>query len=423
MPEDDDMVLPDVQPDSQTSTQPLDSQETLVEHHIHRSSVARVEDDSFHSAQENIRLRGATVEPMEVDSTPKHKIEVQIPTKQSKEKEPVREPVVEDTPAAEPAPESSPAKKREPEVVSDGEQGEQDEQEVPARSSPAKPAVQTAQQEEKDANENRSLDDTEEIGSPSDDSSLDRPLIRKSSLTFASLPAREPLTKRSLGGSGMAKLSAGRQTGGLRTAQAAVGEDPERDDKMDVDEEASRDLGTESRASRLHSKSSTQRLHEKISMLGKMKPSRPSKSIPSAPGLASNQVTYPELPAVKPDEKQDTSQESRETPAPEPMEVDNDDWIKPMGSAQRPALRKSQTMDVMEQLDQADTNEPAKGARYQGATNHSSIDTDMARPKTSASMFSPRTAGHQKSASVSNFPVGDSTTPTGSPGQIGRAHV
>lgn len=40
----------------------------------------------------------------------------------------------------------------------------------------------------------------DEIGSPSDGSTPDRPLVRKSSLTFASLPAREPLTtKKSVG--------------------------------------------------------------------------------------------------------------------------------------------------------------------------------------------------------------------------------
>lgn len=435
MPDDDDMVLPDARIDSQTSTQPLDSQDTPVEPraHPHHSSAGQITDDSFHSAQENIRLRGATIEPMEVDSAPKHKIEVQIPTKQSKEKEPVREPQVDDTPA-ESVHQSRPTQKHESETKpeqqlnewEDQEEEQQEkEQDEPAKSAAKMPTVPPAQQEKTVTIETQPV---ENRGSPSDDSSPDRPLIRKSSLNFASLPAREPLTKRSLGGSRLSRVShvdvtkssaggsnyPGRQTGGLKAAQEALDEDPERDGKMDVDEkELSREeVDAESRVSKLHSKSSTQRLHEKISMLGKTQPSRPSKSIPSVASLATNQVAYPELPAANSDERQDTSQKPHETPAPEPMEVDNEDWIKPLGSAQGAALRKSQTMDVMEQLDQND--EPSDLTRDL-KNSHSSIDAG-GRPKTSASMFSPR-QGHQKSVSVSNFAPDESTTPIGSPGR------
>ena len=431
MPEDDDMVLPDPQPASQASTQPF-TQEAPAEHHGLRSPADRVTDDSFHSALENIRQRGTTAEPMDVDDTPKNKVEVQIPAKELKEKEPEREPDIEQKPAPEPV-ESSPPQKRvqlaipEPE----NEEEEQKQEQAPSQSSPAKaPTAHPQHQEAKeDVNQNAPLDTMDDIGSPSDESSPDRPPIRKSSLNFASLPAREPLTKRTsrtshidlgkqnTGGSGYV----GRQTGGHRTTQVAFDENTERDDKMDIDEREAphEDMGGENRASKLHSKSSTQRLHEKISMLGKMQPSRPSKSIPSAPGLTSNQVAYPELPGSKLDEKADTSsQKASDTPAPDHMEVDNDDWIKPLGSTQKPALRKSRTLDIMEQPDQVDNGPPNGRGRdlqdNQRAKNDASVGS-VARPQSAASMFSPRHAGHQKSASVSHFAPGESTTPVGSP--------
>lgn len=438
MPGDDDMVLPnpqpELQPDSQAPTQPF-TQEDHAERNGLRSPADRVTDDSFHSALENIRQRGTTVEPMDVDDTPKNKVEVQIPTKELKEKEPEEGPDAEHKPASEPMG-FSPAQKRVHIAVPEPEHEEKElerEQEAPSRSYPLKaPVAQPQHQEAKaDTNENPPLDNMDDIESPLDESSPEKPPIRKSSLNFASLPAREPLTKRtsrashldsikqSTGGSGYF----GRQTGGHRETQVAFDENTERDDKMDIDEKQAprEDLGSDNRASKLHSKSSTQRLHEKISMLGKMQPSRPSKSIPSAPGLASNQVAYPELPPPKPDEKTDTShQKTRDTPAPDPMEVDNEDWIKPLDSAQNPTLQKSQTVDVMGQPDQVD-DEPSHTRNQdqsidQPAKNGASIG-GSARPQSAASMFSPRQAGHQKSASVSNFAPGESTTPVGSPGR------
>lgn len=75
MPDDDEMVLPDVQQESQASTQPstqpfeqdepmnLDTQEVDI------SASQQTNEESFHSAREEIRSRGQTVEPIK-DPTP-----------------------------------------------------------------------------------------------------------------------------------------------------------------------------------------------------------------------------------------------------------------------------------------------------------------------------------------------------------------
>lgn len=390
---DDDVVLPDAQPESPEPTQPLGSQQTEVDDHAHRSPPHRATSDSFHSAQENVR-RGGTVEPVNVDASPMHKVEVQVPRRSEEKKS---EQNIKEKPAR---PESG--KPRDHEVDT-----HHSEQEEPARTAPKAGAAQSDHQQggEDDASENRPLDNLEDIGSPSDESTPGRPLIRKSSLTFASLPAREPLTKKSLGGPGISGTSHvgaakpstggsgfGRQTGG-RSTHAAVDENSQ-DDKMDVDVVKDPENDSDARATKLHSKSSTQRLHEKISMLGKSQPSRPTKSIPSS------QVAYPDLPAVKPDTKPEPSgQKARETPAPDATEVENDDWIKPLDSP-RPALRKSQTMHVME-VDRDDANNDQMDI---DDANGAAADRKPSPPQT-----------RQKSMSVSNVPDGESTTPIGSP--------
>lgn len=417
MPADDDVVLLDEQPQSQ-STEPLESQQTQVgQQHTHRSSADGRMSDSFHSAQENVRQRGGTAEPMNIHQSPKHKVEVQIPKELDK-----TEPERNQYKQAEPLPDSSPAQK--PERGHEAAFRQPDQEEPPSRPPPTKEA--SAQPEdpqiggEDHVAEGRALDNLEDIGSPSDESSPGPPLIRKSSLTFASLPAREPLTKKSSGAARVSRTSngavgkpstsgsgyIGRQTGGHRTTQPALDENAD-DDKMDVDDpkETDEDVGSKNK---LHSKSSTQRLHEKISMLGKSQPSRPTKSIPSA------QVNYPELPTARNDAKPEpSSQKTREPPAPEAMEVDSEDWIKPLNSP-RPPLRKSQTMDVME-LDQVEPYERAENGREQDASKDEMATNDPADAGVGhVKSSSPQQAGRQRSLSGSDIPE-ESTTPVGSP--------
>ncbi|KAI9716287.1 MAG: hypothetical protein M1828_000383 [Chrysothrix sp. TS-e1954] len=149
--------------------------------------------------------------------------------------------------------------------------------------------------------------------SSSEASSPERPVVRKkSSLTFASLPAREPLaTKKSVGNrvsqshqldvgrsiqtlrdSTVGKLSTGRSLGGFGRLQGEEDEDDE-DPLAHDDMPVTSAPKVESETSRMHNKTSTQRLHERITMLGKLNP-------PQTPKVMSSSFTAvePARPAV-----------------------------------------------------------------------------------------------------------------------------
>lgn len=138
----------------------------------------------------------------------------------------------------------------------------------------------------------------EKPSSPSDTSSPDRPLIRKkSSINLASLPPRDPLTtKRSIGTQGPQNsfrdsshsfsavresyLSRNKQSQGRELFQTA--DDVPDDDLLGTDDETKTQPLSQSESTKLHSKTSTQRLHERITMLGKSNAARSSKSTTSA---------------------------------------------------------------------------------------------------------------------------------------------
>jgi hypothetical protein len=217
----------------------------------------------------------------------------------------------------------------------------------------AKEPAAELQNEEQRAEEH----DFDTIGSPSDASTPDRPVLRKkSSLTFAALPAREPL-KTSVGArvsrtshldqsrAGPSRSSyMGRSTGGHQIRQsepAEEDEDEEMGDDSHIEILGRDDSDSDTRATRLHNKSSTQRLHDKISMLGKAPPPHPSKSIPSAALLAVEHLRKSEA-ALKSNHD------------------DDDSWIKPLNSpdtSQRPPLTKSYTTDVVEGIAGSDADE------------------------------------------------------------------
>ncbi|KAL4892773.1 hypothetical protein BDV59DRAFT_179727 [Aspergillus ambiguus] len=422
--EDDDMVLTQMQPESQTSTQPINDDPFTTGSQEPPSSVdRRTTSASFHSAQEEVRQRAETAEPMQVDTTPKQSIEVHPPPPHTSLKKIMKQ-------------------KQEPqEPANESEKQPTDA----AKSSPMKPSAtqpyEPTNVENTDDKDEMALDNLDDIGSPSDGSTPERPPIRKSSLTFASLPAREPLTKKSLGGPrtsrtshvDLAKINAGvsgylgRQTGAHRTTQVAFDETATQADRMDIDQskEQPRESDTDSRVSKLHNKSSTQRLHEKISMLGKLQPSRPTKSIPSVSGLSS-QVTYPELPAAKSDAKRESlSRKSRETPGPETSKAtENDDWIKPLESPYRTNISKSQT-DLEKRTGQ-ETGSNSEGD-VAALNRDQKTNEDPVRPnsrhaleslrgKSSTPVLSsPYRSGHQKAQSVPQIDSYISTTPVGSP--------
>lgn len=247
-------------------------------------------------------------------------------------------------------------------------------------------------------------EDVDEDGArtPSDGSSPAKPLLRKSSLTFSSLPAREPLAgKKSMGNrtsrtSHLDQYKArsshfGRFTGGksLGGSQAVP---------YTQDDEEMADSDREDESPKMHNKTSTQRLHERINMLAQSQESRTSKSIP---GPASQEPNYPQLPTEKDGSTQEAEAPVAPPKAPSPVRNnydeydDDDDWIapittKPPPALARPALRKSISTDVMENIS--------------GKNNIGGLDADV-EGKSRSEMATPlRLAmSHMKSGSVPNF--------------------
>ncbi|KAL8948958.1 MAG: hypothetical protein Q9222_004895 [Ikaeria aurantiellina] len=209
-------------------------------------------------------------------------------------------------------------------------------------------------------------------------------LVRKSSLTFATLPAREPLTnKKSVGarlsrtshvdaskgamsrGSFLGRITGGKSFGATRQPETTF--ENHRDEQLDLDdsEVPAGQAGmsdSEAKSRELHNKSSTQRLHDRINMLGKSQPARPTKSIPAATGLP--QPSYPELPLdTTTTNDQDLSKKDEE-----------DDWIQPPVeqtiASPRPQLSKSISADVMENLrGKANISDQEFGKSYQEGTS------------------------------------------------------
>lgn len=456
--DEDDVVLTQVQ-ESQTSTQPLENEPVPDSSPAHGLvKDRRTTESSFHSAHEDMGQREDTAEPMNIDSTANHKTEAQSPKpREEEDSEAIPAPVPEKEPEDMPEPKaeqetkpqptqdakSQPEPEPEPEREPEPESEPEPEPVHNTKSSPMNtPATQPSQPQQEDDAENdkedMALDNLDDIGSPSDGSTPERPPIRKSSLTFASLPAREPLMKKSLGGTRMSRTShidiakpnnaggsgyLGRQTGGHRTTQAALDEGATQGDRMDLDDDRE-GTDADTRASKLHNKSSTQRLHEKISMLGKLQPSRPTKSIPSVSGLSSAQVSYPELPPVSKTEAKPeaANRRSQNTPAPEPepMATDDEDWIKPLNTPQRPNLAKSQTMEksTRTETNPVSNKDDAAVVRHQDTSDQmaKANERDTKKPKSTTPIHSPlQRPGHQKSASASVMTAEASTTPVGSP--------
>ena len=220
--------------------------------------------------------------------------------------------------------------------------------------------------------EDEQMDD---VRSPSEGSSPIRPIVRKSSLNFASLPAREPITTKKSIGNRVSRTSQldqtrtsyyGRQTGGKSLGNSRH-EDGHDEHDMDVDESEKEGID-DSKISRLHNKTSTQRLQDQISMLGKSQSNvRPSKSIANTGAVASQasqpsqapptlDVQKPKSPARSP--QRSPQRQNRPFVAPGAFPEDEDDsWIGPPTVAPaaepsvfspRPQMTKYHSTDVME---------------------------------------------------------------------------
>lgn len=231
------------------------------------------------------------------------------------------------------------------------------------------------------------IDYAEDGRSASDGSSPIRPIVRKSSLNFASLPAREPLTAGKSIGARISRTSHlenirtshyNRPTGGKSLggtlAKLDRGENQEAD--MDVDD------ASDAQASKCEDpKTYTQRLQDQINQLGHSQPKHGHL-------LQQNKTFAPEVSSPPPQLNTLPS-----TPGAFP-EDDDDDWIEPpaiitAANKERPNLPKSHTADVMEgiqgkrtigepdfavsddeSLDESQTEEPNNPAHDKAACTH-----------------------------------------------------
>ncbi|KAI0403914.1 hypothetical protein F4802DRAFT_265724 [Xylaria palmicola] len=258
----------------------------------------------------------------------------------------------------------------------------------------------------------------EGLKSPSDGSSPIRPVVRKSSLNFASLPAREPITHKSIGNRisrtshlDQNRPSYYRHTGGKSLGHARQDSSDDEHDDMDIDSlPAAPDspLQNESANAATHNKTYTQRLQDQINKLGKTQvnaqqsPEIVTEPMTSQAGLAADAPPQP-----TPNKHLALLKKTITTPGAFPE--DDDDWIEPLGTpddasnfkSPRPGLPKSFTTDVMEHVS--------------GKNTISGDDFAMPTPQLPASAKSPqrpaaleRTPGalrHQKSVSVPVFPI------------------
>ncbi|KAH8884865.1 hypothetical protein GQ53DRAFT_751826 [Thozetella sp. PMI_491] len=318
-------------------------------------------EDTFQSAKEE-QTRQATAEPMaKLKSPPPVIAEESSGSSGTPVGSPIRSP-------QSPSPKKSSPVKSSPVKSS------------PVKSSPLKqsPLKQVRLQEEPDllpepVNDADAMNAPEDPRSPLDNSSPIRPIMRKSSLAFASLPAREPLnSNKSLGGriSRTSHLDQTRtsyyqrHTGGKSLGQTAVDDlsDDDRDD-MDLDDGTTIQKEEDTTASvATHNKTYSQRLQDQISMLGKAQPTgpRPSKSIanllPAQPNLASTSSTQSSQTLAARDSKplppSPKNKQAVSTPGAFPDD-DDDDWIaRPTkttsAASPRPGMLKSYSTDVME---------------------------------------------------------------------------
>ncbi|EDN04994.1 inner centromere protein [Histoplasma capsulatum] len=390
----------------ETDTQPLEDSTIVIprdRNDLSPSVDRRTTDASFHSAREVAPSKESTVEPMDIDdykSTPTAAPKQASSLHNESPQEPVHLPGSFDTTSFE--------------------------------------KVSTAEVEthEHDTTFDHHFDD---IGSPSDGSTPDRPPIRKSSLSFASLPAREPITtKRSMGGHRMSRTSHidpsksiqggyyGRQTGGARITQIlpeghAEQENVEENTKSAEDRAPAplhEDSELTTKGANIYNKSSTQLLHEKINMLGKSQPSRSTKSIPApAPNTASH-IQYPELlsqvePVVdkprRPSLVTTQTYDSRTAPTRSPQQFQPSHFMRDATPERPPHLRRAAAQEVsmsriMHSRSPEKRSPAAKPFGATGAFHSKSASTSI--------ITSPRvnTVGHQRTTSNR-----ETVTPVSSP--------
>lgn len=214
-------------------------------------------------------------------------------------------------------------------------------------------------------------EDTGQVSPSSEGSSEHRPALRKkSSLTFASLPAREPLaTSKSIGAraSRTSHLDHarvvnasqgtlyGRQTIGKTVAESqptsqTSGVLPaQEDEELEAEKEALSISPSVSDAAKMHSKTSTQRLQERLALLGKSTAPRISKS--THPHSGTTGTTPAEEAAGS------EHQVAVEATGTQP-DGEDDSWISPPANhGKRPAQAEPASPDRQHEVDARDVAE------------------------------------------------------------------
>lgn len=265
--------------------------------------------------------------------------------------------------------------------------------------------------------------------SASEGSSPIRTVVRKSSLNFASLPAREPLTSgKSLGarqsrnshfdtGNSSRTSYYQRQTGGKSLGNLAK-HDPSHEDKADGTEMDAEDASPVYEAPEAdrpgvnHTKTYTQRLQDQISMLSKPQGSfgQTKQTLNAAATLQDSaqaqSVTSPKAPSSDKEPVSTTPRSSHDD--------DDDDWIESPNTAKkarearearetRPILTKSFTADIMEGIQDREDDDPlhADEQTSQGLFNAIKSASSSTVP-TDSFALAKDTAPLSKAISISN---------------------
>ncbi|CAK7215762.1 hypothetical protein SEUCBS140593_002637 [Sporothrix eucalyptigena] len=266
------------------------------------------------------------------------------------------------------------------------------------------------------------VEEEEEEEEAEDPPSPVRPIVRKSSMNFASLPARAPFTSnKSLGaGAGLARAgqaeptrtsyynrpTGGKSLGNVRAAEPEGDED--RDDEMNID-------GQNTTA---HNKTYAQRLHDRISMLGKSQANAP-RSSKSLAAFAQQQEAH-HAAQQKAQQTASLSPKRAATSIAAPGafpededDDDDDDWIDPPPTAAAVASPPSNTAkDVAAAANVVDetTEFVLPKQRQQDASRLVSpkkVQAPIIPERTTSAITVPT-----KSSSVPSLPTADSTALT-----------
>jgi hypothetical protein len=273
---------------------------------------------------------------------------------------------------------------------------------------------------------NEDVMDLDEVRSPSESPSPLKPVVRKSSLTFAALPAREPLAKTSFGprtshidasksfggrASQLNRMTGSRTTGGA--SQLATTASQAEKDHVELGSTRPVLDREESETTKMHHKTSTQRLHDKINMLGQARDIRTSKSQLNA------SFDKPQYSQIAPVENESQSHKNTQ-PQLRQVVDDDDEWIRPLtrGLHSGPIL-PSKEADFVDQVSNKLANideQPIKRSSPSRPFLHKKMaSTTVLASPTRAAMAPDMSL--QKPISVSNPTpnLNNTTTPTGSP--------